>query len=105
LLSNIRSGADPADISGASRFGGFFQLDSSQDDFTLMDDIDEIRLGILRAQLELCEIEILALSREILSPLTNSRRRADAVARRDDLSTERPQIAKELDGLISPFRI
>ncbi len=66
-----------------------------------MDDIDEIRLGILRARLELCEIEMLALSREILSPLTSSRRRADAVARRDDLSTERPEIAKELDALLA----
>jgi len=52
-----------------------------------MDIIDEIRLGILRARLELCEIEMLALSREILSPLTNSRRRDDAVARWNDLST------------------
>jgi hypothetical protein len=66
-----------------------------------MDNIDEIRLGILRARLELCEIEMLALSREILSPLTNFWRWADAAARWIDLSTERPEIAKQLDALMA----
>ncbi len=45
---------------------------------SFMDDLDEIRLRIrisnLQARLELCEIEILALSREISSPLTDSER-------------------------------
>ena len=66
-----------------------------------MANIDEIRLGILRARLELCEIEMLALSREILSPLTSSRQRDDAVARWNDLSAERPEIAKQLDAMLA----
>jgi hypothetical protein len=62
-----------------------------------MDDMDELHLRMLisnlQARLELCEIEILALSREIFSPLTTSQRQAEAVARRDDLMTERSELA------------
>jgi hypothetical protein len=72
-----------------------------------MDEMDEIRLRMrisnLQARREWCEIEILALSREILSPLTTSRRQAEAVVRRDDLMTDRSELAKELDGILRCF--
>jgi hypothetical protein len=72
-----------------------------------MDDMHELhlrmRISNLQARVELCEIEILALSREILSPLTTSQRQAEADARRDDLMTERSELAKKLDGISRSF--
>ena len=69
--------------------------------FAPMDDLDEIRLRMrisnLQAKLELRELETLALSREISSPLTASQRRSQAVERRDDMLTERSEITKKLD--------
>ena len=51
------------------------------------DNLDEIRIRMrisnLEARLEMLEIEIAALDREIASPLTPSKRMAEATERRD----------------------
>lgn len=57
----------------------------------------------MQARLELCEIEIIALSREIASLLTTSERRAEAIERRYARLAERYKITRELDEIHASF--
>ena len=67
------------------------------------DDLDEIRIRMrisnLEARLAMREIEMAALSREIASPLTSSKRREEAAERRDAEHEDWWQIKTELDEL------
>lgn len=68
-----------------------------------IDDLEDVhrrmRISNLEARLELHEIEIAALSKEIASPLTSLRRREEARALRDLQQAEWWEIKAELDGM------
>jgi hypothetical protein len=72
-----------------------------------MDEMDELhfrmRITNLQARLELREIEIIALSREIASPLTTSERRAEAIELRYARLNERSEVTRELDEIHASF--
>jgi hypothetical protein len=66
----------------------------------LMDEMDDIlhrmRVTNLEARRELCEIERIALDREITYPTTSADRRAEAINRRDEVLGEWAEIVSEL---------
>ena len=68
-----------------------------------MDEMDDIRLRLrisnLEARLALREIEAAALTREIASPLTSSKRREEVIQSRDAALTEASVINAELDEM------
>ena len=65
-----------------------------------MDEIHiRLRISNLEARMVMREIEIAALSREIGSPLTSSKRRAEATERRDTEHEQWWQIKTELEAL------
>lgn len=72
-----------------------------------LDDMDEIRIRLrisnLEARLAMREIEIAALSREIASPLTSSKRREEATERRDAEHADLGRIKIELDELCRSY--
>ena len=72
-----------------------------------MDQMNEVRLRMrvskLEARLALVEIETAALSREIASPLTSERRRAEAKECRDTALARGSTIRTELENLCKSY--